>query len=290
MVQQKILVLGAASWLGSLLLRKLNQFNTNFVLAGTIHQQNIDVGFVQLVKAEILQDYENLLFDFQPTVIVNFLRGENEAGFGLHNRLIEFVKSTQGFYIFASSALALDGYENIELTEEMLAKGKSPYGVFKARCEQKLYESSAKWCILRFASTQGWVSHKLTRNEIFLKKLSLGEMIEVDTGVIQNRMLADVIIDGIVQIIEKQLEGIIHFGTVDSSEEFDFLKKQAELFGYSSALIRKGEVRNVNLVAIPRQIIEIFGKSFEQTENDTLKGLIKTSGLLQYKNNRNTFA
>lgn len=287
MVQQKVLVIGASSWLGYLLLKKLHDFSPNLILAGTIHRQEINLNFVQLVKVGKLGQYEKLLFDFQPTVIVNFLRGENEDGIELHNRIIKYTKKTGGYYVFASSALALDGYTGRALTEDVLAQGKSPYGIFKAGCEQKLYDSSIKWCILRFASAQGWIDHKLTRNEIFLKKLKLGEEIKIDTGVIQNRMLAGIIVDGIVQLIEKKIEGIIHFGTIDSSEEVDFLKKQAELFGYSCNLIKEGKERNANLFTIPSKIYKLLGESYRQSEQDTLNGLLKFPALLKYKNNLN---
>tara|TARA_B110000091_G_C13817902_1_gene478896 strand:- start:2699 stop:3559 length:861 start_codon:yes stop_codon:yes gene_type:complete len=283
-MQDKILVLGSTSWLGYLLLEELSIKIPQIPLASTIYKNKIDFNFnVKLFNASNLQDYNSILDEFQPTVIVNFLRGEDDNGMLLHKALINYADKTEAYYVYASSALALDAYSGIELTEKILANGKSDYGLFKAKCEQALYDSTSKWCILRFASVQGWVHHKLTRNENLLKNLSKGEKIIVDSGVSQNRILANLMIKGIVDLIILKTEGIIHFGTVDSSDEVDFLQKQAELFGYSSKLIERSPVdRNVNLVCVPNRIFNILGETYRVSEDDTLQSLIEITELKRY--------
>jgi dTDP-4-dehydrorhamnose reductase len=283
-MQDKILVLGSTSWLGYLLLEELSIKIPQIPLASTIYKNKLDFNFnVKLFHASNSQDYNSILNEFQPTVIVNFLRGEDDNGMLLHKALINYAEKTEAYYIYASSALALDAYSGIELTENILANGKSDYGLFKAKCEQALYDSTSKWCILRFASVQGWVHHKLTRNENLLKNLSKGEKIIVDSGVYQNRMLANLMIKGIVNLIVFKTEGIIHFGTIDSSDEVNFLQKQAELFGYSSKLIERSPVdRNVNLVCVPNRIFNILGESYRVSEKDTLQNLSEITALKKY--------
>lgn len=283
-MQDKILVLGSTSWLGYLLLEELSIKIPQIPLASTIYKNKLDFNFnVKLFHASNLQDYNSILNEFQPTVIVNFLRGEDDNGMLLHKALISYAEKTKAYYLYASSALALDAYSGIELTENILANGKSDYGLFKAKCEQALYDSTSKWCILRFASVQGWVHHKLTRNENLLKNLSKGEKIIVDSGVSQNRMLANLMIKGIVDLIILKTEGIIHFGTIDSSDEVDFLQKQAELFGYSSKLIERSPVdRNVNLVCVPNRIFNILGETYRVSEKDTLQSLSEITELKKY--------
>jgi dTDP-4-dehydrorhamnose reductase len=284
-MENRVLILGSSSWLGYLLIEELHSKFPQIQIAGTVYKNKIDFNFnVKLYHASNLQEYNNLLYDFQPTVIVNFLRGEDEDGMLLHKAIISYTKEVNAYYVYASSVLALDAYTSKELTEDVLANGKSDYGLFKANCEQALYDSKSKWCVLRFASVQGWVNHKLTRNENLLLKMSKGEKITVDAGVYQNRMMANLMVKGIADLINLKTEGIIHFGAMDSSDEVDFLQKQAELFGYSTQLIERSSIeRNVNLVCIPNRIFNILGESFRVYEEDTLKRLSDIEAFKKYK-------
>lgn len=280
----RILVLGAFSWLGYLLLSELKITSPNCKLAGTTRQLKAGLGEeVELFEVINKASLNNALIAYQPTVIVNFLRGEDENGMLIHKSVIDYSKSNNSYYLYASSALALDGYSNTQLTEEFTAYGVSEYGVFKASCEQELYDAPIKWCVIRFASVQGFVPHKLTRNEFFLQKLISKEKVSVDRGVIQNRMLALLLIQGISKLISFKTEGIIHFGTLDSSEEFHFLKQQAEFFGFSPSLVLPGENRNVNLVTVPSRIFSILGNEFKIEEKDTLEGIVNIPQLQKYR-------
>lgn len=283
MEQKKVLVLGAASWLGYLLLNKLAQSKPSFLLGGTLHK--LDVAFtspVKKYKPVSLADYQQVIDDFAPGVIVNFLRGEDEQGAAIHQYCITHTTKNDGYYVYASSVLALDGYRGVPLTEDLKANGVSEYGAFKAACEEMLHASSIDWCALRFASLQGWVPHRITRNEGLLKKLKDGQTITVDRGVVQNRMLASQMIDGVAALIEKRVTGIIHFGTTDSSEEYTFLRDQAKLFGYPVEQILGGAIRDVNLVAIPKRIYEVLGDDFITLQQDTLQGLLQMPELRKY--------
>lgn len=282
---EKILVLGAASWLGYLLIEELSYIDGSYILAGTFNRQKVE--FTKDVKTYYstnLEKYKKIINEFEPTTIINFLRGEDEEGELICKFVSDYLKENGGYYVYASSVLALDGYNNIDLTEEILAKAKSDYGIFKAKAEQNLYDSSGKWCILRFSSVQGWVPHKLTRNEIFVKKLAENEKISVDLGVFQNRMLADLMIKGISKLINLKTEGIIHFGTLDNSDEIDFLREQAKIFGFSSNLIEaSANKRNMNLVCVPNRIFNILGDDFKIRERDTLNSLSQMEALKKYK-------
>ena len=140
--------------------------------------------------------------------------------------------------------------------------------------KKTLYDSTIDWSILRFASVQGWVPHRKTRNQQFLEKLANNVEINVDKGVLQNRILSSLLIQGVVDIIHDKVTGILHFGASDASEEYDFLCRQAECFGYNPASILQTDIdRNVNLVAIPGKMIKLYGKTYLTTEEETLKGL-----------------
>lgn len=284
-MKKKILILGSTSWLGSALLNRLNIRKEDYQLITTIHKNKIGLDVdIEIVTAQELKDYQIALETFKPNVVVNFLRGENEEGYNIHKSIIDFSHTEKSHYIYASSVLALDAYENIDLTESVLAKSLSEYGIFKGNCEEMLYNSMIDWTILRFSSLQGYCAHKPTRNEAFLSRLWNGENIYVDSGVVQNRMFVDDMILIVEKIIERTVKGIIHIGTVDSSDEIDFLRKQANLFGFSSDRVREsGNQRNVNLNCIPSKIHDLFGDDFKLYEKNTLERINRIKEFDKYR-------
>ena len=281
--EKRILVLGASSWLGYLLVQQLS--NNNIKVAGTIFKSTVILpSNVKIFRTESnLEDYDEIVQLFQPTVIINFLRGEDDYGFKLHQKIIELAMSNNIHYIYASSVLALDAYQNIELLESLEAKSISPYGIFKANCEKELYNSNISWCILRFASVQGYAPHKKTRNQIFLERIANNKEVLVDRGIVQNRILASLLIEGILDLINDRVTGIIHFGARDNSEEYHFLQKQAEAFGFRTDLIIPSTSKNINLVAVPGNIYRLYGNKYDVTEKETLLGLLEIDELKQIK-------
>jgi len=282
----RILILGATSWLGSKILSSLSSSEDNYQLVTTLHKTSISlIPGIDYVDIKIPRDYEKVLQDYTPNIIINFLRGEDKEGYDIHNRIIDFCEKEGSHYIYTSSALALDGYNNIPLTESLLAKSVSHYGKFKALCEEALYESKLNWTILRFSSLQGFCGHKFTRNEAFLNRLLNGEDIYVDSGVVQNRMFVDDMIRIVELLIKKSITGIIHIGTLDASDEIDFLRRQAKLFGYRPDRIRcSGNQRDVNLNCIPFRIYQDLGDEFKLKEEDTLK---KIKGIMEFNKYKN---
>lgn len=277
------MVLGAASWLGYLLINRL--ISSGYPVSGSLYRQQpeFESDDIDLFFATTPEHYTTALEQRKPEIVVNFLRGEDEEGFTIHENVIQYCALKGAQYIYASSVLALDAYYSIPLTEDLKANSISPYGIFKAKCEELLQVNRINYTILRFASVQGWVPHKITRNEAFLQKLARGKTVTVDRGVVQNRIPASVLIRGIVGIIEKSTTGILHFGSTDASEEFHFLQKQAVRFGYPIDLVQEGSLRKVNLVAVPNRIFQELGQEYRQSEEDTLEYLSKVPGLIKYK-------
>lgn len=280
---ERVLVLGASSWLGYLMIQQLS--SKGVICAGSINLNDVFLGEgVLKYKIFDLETLQNALKDFEPAIIVNFLRGEDDNGLTLHKEVINYSNENKGYYMFASSILALDGYVNTPLEESLIAKSISEYGKFKANCEHLLLESSIDYSIIRFASVQGWVAHKFTRNERFLNNLYLGKPVIVNRGVRQNRMSANLLVLGITMLLQNRIKGTIHFGTTNDSDEVEFLREQAQIFGYNKNLVQEDGVRKVNLVAIPNKIYSVMGESYKSSEQDTLAELLKFEGLRKYIN------
>lgn len=282
--KKKILILGVSSWLGYLLANKAVEEGYN--VFGSVFKSSYRFSSKITIKRinHSCLSYEKLINSITPDIIINFLRGEDAIGFSIHRYVIDYAKKTNTHYIYASSALALDGYIETELTEDLLANSVSHYGMFKAKCELDLYDVDIKWTILRFSSVQGWVPHKKTRNQSFLEKIREGVEVIVDRGILQNRILASLLIEGIIDLIKDCVVGIIHFGAENSSEEYTYLQKQAIAFGYGTKFISSGIKKNVNLVTVPQKVYELYGSKYRTYEEDTIQGLLNIEELKEFKN------
>ncbi len=185
--------------------------------------------------------------------------------------------------MLASSVLALDGYEGEPLTEDRPPRSVSPYGIFKGQCEANLARVGGEWLALRFASVQGWVPHKPTRNEKFLRRLAAGEKVVVDLGIRQNRLAADLLVEALRQLVKDRVRGVVHLGTTDASDELDFLRAEAAAFGWDPAQVVPGAPRHVNLDCRPERIFQLYGDRFRRREADTQTFLASHPGLQRWR-------
>lgn len=274
----KILVLGARSWIGYRLYERA--VHNSWAFHGTSSSES-DFDFVNHICLRP-EHFSSLITTLSPDVVVNLLRGEDEAGFQCFEATIQASANVGAHYVYASSALALDGYEDVALTDDLEARSVSEYGKFKGACEDAvLRRSDLRSLILRFSSIHGWSPCRPSRSETLLQKLCLGESISVQKGVIQNR-LADVrLADHIIKLISNRREGVVHLGASNSSEEHEFLAKLATVFGYSADSIKVDGQRNVNLALIPSSEA-ILGLAVE-SEQDTIETLLKTKELEHFK-------
>ena len=281
-----MLILGASSWIGYELIKTTSELKKNSYISGTIYN-NQQASLPGLNKIHTLNEGESVdeyLLQEKPDILINFLRGETEDDYCLHDQLVKLCEESEIYYVYASSALAFDGIPECEHYEGDKPCSISEYGQFKVRCEERLLRSNVNYLILRFSSIHGWVPHKKTRSELFLEKLVSGESVIVDKGVRQNRLFAGDLVRMIIALIEVQATGIYHLGTEDSSTEVDYLRSFAHRFGYDNEVVVEGKERNVNLVVRPHNIKKLFGDQFTRYERDTLEALTKISSLLQYRN------
>ncbi len=278
--------MGAGSWLGYLLATQENA--TGAQVMGTIHRQRPMAmpASIKLTPAEKAADYLALADECKPDIVANLLRGEDEAGYATHVGMADHCRKHGLLYIYFSSVLALDGYQGVALSEQLPARSFSPYGQFKARCEGYLHGLGGEALVIRFASAQGWAPHKPTRNEVFLGKISRGETITVDTGVIQNRLPADWLIEAVRELAQKRITGVVHLGATDASEELDFLRREAAAFGWDPHQVVSGQPRPVNLNCRPERIFQVSGQRFQRSERDTLDFLLNHPGLQRWRNPR----
>ncbi|MEI6646558.1 MAG: sugar nucleotide-binding protein [bacterium] len=284
----RLLVLGARSWIGFRLAEAIRQTLPEWKLLGTSSVGGLAIpGYVDCVAVENSVAVEGLIEHYRPTVIVNLLRYENELGVAIHHVVIDACIRRGIFYCYMSSALALDASTVLDLTEDLPACSCSPYGHFKQVCEEKLLsQPSCQSLIIRFSSIHGWSPHKPSRTESLLEKLANNQEVSVDQGIRQNRMLDTTLASAILDLIRIQALGIVHLGTIDSSDEAEFLKRVATAFGMDSELIQLAKLREVNLAVRPQRIYDLFGSRYKCTEQDTINGLLACPSLAGFRRQR----
>ncbi len=276
----RMLVLGARSWIGFRLAEALDRMNPVVVVVGTSRGTDSNGRFV---PASVLPDYLSLVREQRPAWVINLLRGEDEQGRAIHAGVAALCAREGIHYTFASSALALDAYRGVELTEDLPPRSETPYGQFKAACESDLQRTGGEWLVLRFASIHGWSPWQKTRTESFLGRLAAGEAVKVDRGVVQNRLQDTVFAEAVAQAVLDRRTGTLHLGTTDSSEELVFLRRLAAAFGHPADLVVEGRERKVNLVVQPGRLLELYPGRFERTEAETIEGLLSCPQLRQYR-------
>lgn len=244
-------------------------------------------GMPPITRADTWRDYERLIRENRPSLVFNLLRGETAAGFDLHVGLARLCADIGCRYIYASSALVFEGHpRGLVLDEQARPCATTAYGSFKASCEKHLAEvhPDGDWQVLRFSSIQGWSPWKPSRNEVFLSKLSKGEGIRVDTGIIQNRLLDQDFARQVAEIaVMPAAKGILHLGTDDSSEEIDFLRRVALAFGWPVESIKAGPAKDCHIALACDRVHALTRGAWHRTEDETIEGLLREQNLAHFR-------
>jgi len=279
-MSKKILVLGARSWIGYRLNQKFNELGWDCL--GT-SSKLVDGSYLSHV-VRLPEDISTIISTTRPDVVVNLLRGEDVNGFNCHLSAVCSCEKIGAKYVYASSALALDGYENQLLEDCLPARSVSEYGKFKGQCEDDvLMRDGLDGLILRFSSIHGWSPWGITRTESILQRVASGEEIKVAEGVVQNRLSDLYLANSIADLIESELFGVIHLGTTDSSEEYNFIQTLVSSFGYPTDSVVLHGRRRVNLALVPSTLTKT--KIDAYSERDTIDYLLESEELNQYNRN-----
>jgi len=267
----KILILGSSGWISHYLITSLKKHFGDCQILGSCvnHRPEHDIDFFKASSSqiEIIDEQINI---FSPTIVINMTRGEDDGGFALHEYLIDSSKSSGFHYNYFSSFNALDANLESEHYEDELPNASSDYGKFKAKCENELTNSAENYSIFRFGATHGWAPNRHSRTESFLETMLSGESITVDTGVLQNRLATNHMADMMAAVLLKKGEGVFHFGAIDGSEEVEFLRNLAESFGHPREQIITGKENLCNALMIPERTLQLIGKEYEKSEEDTI--------------------
>jgi dTDP-4-dehydrorhamnose reductase len=281
-----VVILGARSWVGFRLVQAFAEKSISVIGTTSSPLEVIPAAVRAMPQLEIargIHEFTALIRRQRPNVVFNLLRGENVDGLQVHAQIARLCAELGSRYVYASSALVFEGHPaNLILDEAAQPNATTQYGQFKAECERLLVNEypQSDWQILRFTSIQGWSPWKPSRNEAFLTRLSKGDNIDVNKGIIQNRMLD---LDFVRQVRDNALlaaaRGVMHMGTDDASDETEFLCRVAVAFGWSADHVRPSQMKNCHIALDCARTHALTGGRWRRTEAQTIQGLLSERGL-----------
>lgn len=279
-----LLIHGVSGWLGNLACCYLAENHPGIRIIGTGRRPHPDF-LPQSIEYYALTTNMSLLpllKTCKPFAVLSFTRGETADDFRFHRNLISALNDCDGHYAFCSSFNAVDAHADHPHPEGEPPESVTGYGKFKSRCEKTLAARANSWAAFRFPAIHGFSPARITRTEHFLKQLQQGREIPVHRGVRQNRLQAEVLAAMMVELTLRRAAGTFHLGTVDDSEEIDFLRNLAERFGYATEQIVACDENQCNAVMIPGRVFQILGDGWRKTEADTLNAVANDPGLKKY--------
>lgn len=282
MNEKTILLLGSSGWVAHYVIPDLIKLNYKVI---GISKNNIPLHNIENYNIDISdQNFIEKVKNIECSAVINMLHSKDyEHSFNIHTELTNYCKSSNKHYTYMSSSNAIDGDVSKPHYEIDKAFGATEYGRYKAKCEHYLYKNMPEALIIRFPATHGYAPNRFARTEEFLMKLKSGEAYTCARGIFQCRPYVGHLSKMITKAVFEKESGIFHMSTIDESEEFEFLQKVAEAFGYSKDMVISGEEMKWNMSIFPKKIFEKYGDEYKFSESDTIKMLSHCPVLAKYK-------
>lgn len=232
---ERILVLGASGFIGSALYRELHPFYNTY---GTYFSDN-----ALLEKNKKFHQYDleqedigPFLEQIKPTIIISALRGNFDAQVATHFRIIDYILRNPCKLIFLSSANVFDAFTNFPSYEYDKTLSQSIYGRFKIKIENALLRlPNHKYVIARLPMVFGPKSPRILELK---RQLHENEAIEVFPNVVINATSQAKLTQQIHYIINHNLQGVFHLGSLDLVHHRDLFQEFCEKLGEEKPLFK----------------------------------------------------
>ena len=217
---KRILILGASGFIGNTLYKELNSyydtFGTYFTKKG--FSQNNHFFHFDIEEAGL----ESIIKEVKPKLIISALRGPFEGLIETHEFLINLIDRSNCRLFFLSSANVFDTFEHFPSYEYDKTLSQSIYGRFKIKIENDLMRlTPSKFVLARLPMVFGNHSPRIQE---FDQAMKTNQPIEVFPNTIINVNNNIKLSQQIHYIINQQLTGIYHLGSIDLIHHFDFIK------------------------------------------------------------------
>lgn len=214
---KKVLLIGGTGLVGKAIHRNLQ--NTYQVVVTAAHH-HVEGGWQLTVE-----EPERLLMILnqeQPDIVISSVRGDFQAQLYFHEVLADWMSGKDKKLIFISTANVFDGDETRPWTENDVPIPESDYGIYKRDCEVMLQNKLANQCII-FRLAYVW-DVECPRLNVLKDSRHTGKPVHTYQGDAINISYAEQIGWYAKYVLEHDLSGIFHVGTMDTVDYYEFEK------------------------------------------------------------------
>ncbi|MFP5115234.1 sugar nucleotide-binding protein [Bacillaceae bacterium C204] len=219
---QKILILGASGLVGRAL---INEFTEGFELYGTYYSSITRLSNDKQFQLDVQQidKLMEITRSIKPDIVISCLRGDFNQQLKFHKELAIELKNKGSRVYYFSTTNVFDGDHSRSHIETDLPIAESVYGKFKIECENILKGIlDERVIILRIPAIWGKDSPRLN----FIKEsIKNNSVIDVYSNLVCNNLLDTVLAKQLRLIIENNLKGVFHLGSVDMTTQGQFFEQ-----------------------------------------------------------------
>lgn len=219
---KKVLILGASGLVGKALIEELKDV---YDLYGTYSSTLPLLPHDKQFQLEVSQIHEmrELLRSIKPEIVISCLRGEFSQQLKFHKELAEELMNTRSSLYFFSTTNVFDGDFSKPHIESDYPIAESDYGKFKIDCEIMLKEVlKDRVRIIRIPAIWGKGS---PRWKMTLENSKNHKVMDVYRNLMCNNLLDVQLARQLRFIIENELTGIFHLGSVDTMTQSQFYEQ-----------------------------------------------------------------
>jgi dTDP-4-dehydrorhamnose reductase len=222
-VMQKVLILGASGLVGKALIEEMKDV---FELYGTYCSSSaINLPKDKQFKLDVHETarLKELMRFINPDAAVSCLRGDFNKQLELHTELASELKNSKSQVYYFYTANVFDGDCSRHYSETDAPFAESDYGKFKINCENALKgKLDDRAVIIRIPVIWGKDSPRMN---LIRESIENNKTIDVYSDLKCNNLLDTQLAKQLRFIIENQLTGTFHLGSVDIMSHGEFFEK-----------------------------------------------------------------
>ena len=214
--QKKVIVLGSSGHIGQAVFHKLSE---SYEVYGS-YCSNPPEDLEHRIYCNIADtSFFNCLEQLNPEYVISSLRGAFEEQNQFHDLLSKYIrKEKERRLIFISTANVFDHDLSKPHFESDSLDAQSDYGRYKADCEKHLMEVCGEQCIIiRIPAVWGIECPRI-------RQLKQSHSLDTVTNIAVNITSDTRIAECIHYIIQQNMTGIFHIGTVDFIDYYELQK------------------------------------------------------------------
>lgn len=260
-------------FLGTYLYNEMKSKNSVF---STVNSNNNDQIKLDILEKEALC---KIIEKIDPDCIINcvantkidFLEKNPDIAYSINSEGVKIIAQVSKQYkirlIHISTDNVFDGIKGM-YNEEDKTNPVNVYGKSKEKAEQFVRDISDNYVIIR-TNFYGIDPRGRDLLTTILNSLKTNKSIIGFEDIIYNPLEVSNLSQIIHEIVSTDFKGIIHLASDEVISKYDFAVKIAEIFGHKMELIKKGKVKDANLIAVRPKNVSL--------SNNKARNLLKTA-------------